>query len=57
MNIALKHFSIHTFTFIVDANSQSATYLLTLLGNTVRLTKSTDLEYIRVIPTFTESRM
>ena len=57
MNIISKHISIHTLSIFVNTKSKTTPNFLTLSNFTVALLQSTNLKYIWIIPTFTQSRM
>ena len=57
MDIISKHIGIHTLSILVNAKSKTTPNFLTLSNFTAALLQSTNLKYIWIVPTFTQSRM
>ena len=55
VNHFTEHFHIHSVTGLVYAETETTTDLLTLLRGAIAVFERTNLEHIRVIPTFTQS--
>ena len=57
MHLSLQGIGILTHSLVVNAESQTAAYFLTLLRDAVCLSERTDLEDVRIIPTFSQGRV
>ena len=57
MHLSLQDIGILSHSIVVNAESQSSSHFLTLLRDAVRLSERTDLENVRIVPTFSQSRV
>lgn len=57
LHLSLQGVGILSHTLVVNAESQTAAYFLTLLRDAVCLSERTDLEDVRIIPTFSQGRV
>ena len=55
MDFIAQCFRVHTIACLIDAQAQAAANLLPLLCGAVTVLQSTNLEHIRVVPTFPQS--
>ena len=57
LHLSLQGIGILTHSLVVNTESQTSSHFLTLLRDAVRLSERTDLEDVRVIPTFSQGRV
>ena len=57
LHLSLQGIGILSHSLVVNAESQTSSHFLTLLRDAVRLSERTDLENVRIVPTFSQSRV